>query len=249
VAAFVMHALRMSGRPLLDLTLFREPSFAPAGVLVLLVGAALFGSLILIPLYLQIGRGESVPATGLLTAPQGVGAALAMPFSGRRTDQTGGGPVTLVGLLIMTTGTIALTRLTAHTPYTVTSAILVVRGVGPCCSMMPSMAAAYLGVTRSGPPRDHGPQRAAACPRLDRHGPARGRPRGSGRGGDRLGTKRSFNLGCWTARRFLRPQHRVPDPRQHVFQPGRIGLLARSRLSGLPHRPPPASSAALIPGR
>jgi hypothetical protein len=76
----------------------------------------------------------------------------------------------------------------------------VVRGVGLGCSMMPSMAAAYLGVTRSGPPRDHGPQRAAACRRLDRHGPARGRPRGSDQGGDRLGTKRSFNLGCWTAR-------------------------------------------------
>ena len=148
-----MHALRMSGRPLLDLTLFREPSFAAATVLVLLVGAALLDPLILIPLYLQMDRGESVLATSLLTAPQGLGAALVMPISGRLTDQIGGGPVTLVGLLIMTTGTIALTRLTAHTPYTVTSAILAVRGVGLGCSMMPSMAAAYASLSRAAVPR------------------------------------------------------------------------------------------------
>ena len=153
LAAFVMHALRMSGPPLLDLTLFRDPSFAAAAVLVLLVGAALFGSLILIPLYLQIDRGQSVLATGLLTAPQGLGAALVMPISGRLTDRIGGGPVTLVGLLIMTAGTIGLTRLTAHTPYTVTSAILVVRGVGLGFSMMPSMAAAYASLSRAAVPR------------------------------------------------------------------------------------------------
>ena len=153
LAAFVIHALRMSGPPLLDLTLFRDPSFAAAAVLVLLVGAALFGSLILIPLYLQIDRGQSVLATGLLTAPQGLGAALVMPISGRLTDRIGGGPVTLVGLLIMTAGTIGLTRLTAHTPYSVTSAILVVRGVGLGFSMMPSMAAAYASLSRAAVPR------------------------------------------------------------------------------------------------
>ena len=75
-----------------------------------------------------------------------------MPISGRLTDQIGGGPVTLVGLLIMTTGTIALTRLTAHTPYTVTLD-LVVRGVGLGCSMMPSMAAAYASLSRAAVPR------------------------------------------------------------------------------------------------
>jgi hypothetical protein len=33
VFAFVVHALRMSGRPLLDLALFRDPSFAAAAAL------------------------------------------------------------------------------------------------------------------------------------------------------------------------------------------------------------------------
>jgi EmrB/QacA subfamily drug resistance transporter len=99
VVAFVIHALRTPGRPLLDLTLFREPSFAAASALVLLVGAALFGSLLLLPLYLQLDRGESTLATGLLLTPQGLGAALVMPLAGRLTDRIGGGPVTLLTVL------------------------------------------------------------------------------------------------------------------------------------------------------
>ncbi len=40
------------------------------------LGAALFGGMILLPLYWQDVRFESVVDTGLLTAPQGLGAAL-----------------------------------------------------------------------------------------------------------------------------------------------------------------------------
>ncbi len=153
VASFVWHSLHTKVRPLLDLALFRAPGFAAAAATVLLIGAALFGSLILLPLYFQVDRGEGTLATGLLLAPQGVGAALTMPISGRLTDRIGGGPVTLFGLFVMTGATIALTRLTAHTGYALTTAILVVRGIGLGCCMMPAMAAAYTTVSRQAIPR------------------------------------------------------------------------------------------------
>jgi EmrB/QacA subfamily drug resistance transporter len=153
VLAFVRHALRTSSRPLLDLSLFREVGFAAAAVTVLLIGAALFGSLLVLPLYLQVDRGQSTLATGLLLAPQGLGAALVMPISGRLTDRIGGGRVALFGLIVMSLATVGLTRLSAHTPFTATSAILVVRGVGLGCAMMPSMAAAYATVSRAAVPR------------------------------------------------------------------------------------------------
>jgi MFS family permease len=149
VAAFAWHALRLRGRrPLLDLRLFRSPGFAAASVSVLLIGAALFGALLVLPLYFQVDRGASTLATGLLLAPQGIGAALVTPISGRLTDRIGGGRVSLFGLLVMTAATIALTQLTAHTPYGVTSAILLVRGIGLGCGMMPATAAAYTTVSR-----------------------------------------------------------------------------------------------------
>ena len=65
--------------------------FSAAAATTFLVGAALFGAMILLPLYYQVDRGESALTAGLLMAPQGVGAALAMPLAGRLTDRVGGG--------------------------------------------------------------------------------------------------------------------------------------------------------------
>jgi hypothetical protein len=71
IAVFAAHALRVP-RPLLDLRLYRQPTFASASFAMYCLGAALFGSMILLPLYWQGIRHESVVNTGLLTAPQGV---------------------------------------------------------------------------------------------------------------------------------------------------------------------------------
>src|SRR5919201_3361770 len=77
VALFAWHAMRRGGTALRDVSLFARRGFATAAATNLLRGLALFGALILLPLYYQIVRGESPLATGLLLVPQGVGAALA----------------------------------------------------------------------------------------------------------------------------------------------------------------------------
>jgi EmrB/QacA subfamily drug resistance transporter len=153
VATFIWHALRPRIRPLLDLSLFRAPGFAASAVTVMLTGAALFGAMLLLPLYLQVDRGESTLSTGLLMAPQGLGAALVMPISGRLTDRVGGGPVVLFGMLVVTGATIWMTGWTAHTSFTLTSVNLFVRGIGFGCAFMPAMAAAYATVSRAAVPR------------------------------------------------------------------------------------------------
>jgi EmrB/QacA subfamily drug resistance transporter len=152
VAAFVRHALRCRGRPLLDMRLFAKPGFAAAGATVMFVGAALFGSLLVLPLYLQVVRGEPTLDTGLLLAPQGIGAALTMPISGRLTDSIGGGRVVLFGVTVMTISTALLTTLGAHTSYWVLAAMLVVRGIGLGSTLMPAMASGYSTVSREAVP-------------------------------------------------------------------------------------------------
>jgi EmrB/QacA subfamily drug resistance transporter len=152
VAAFTRHATRAS-RPLLDLSLFRAPGFAASAATVLLTGAALFGAMLLLPLYLQVARGESTLHTGLLMAPQGIGAAVVMPLSGRLTDRIGGGPIVLFGMLVITGATIAMTAWGAHTSYWTTSINLFVRGIGFGCAFMPAMAAAFATISRQEVPR------------------------------------------------------------------------------------------------
>jgi EmrB/QacA subfamily drug resistance transporter len=152
VALFVRHSMR-ADRPLIDVALFRVRTFSAAAATTFLVGAALFGAMIILPLYYQVARGESALTAGLLMAPQGLGASLAMPFAGRFTDRIGGGKVAFVGLVILTLGTIPFAFLTPDSSYGFLAALLVVRGIGIGGSMMPAMAAAYATLQHEAVPR------------------------------------------------------------------------------------------------
>src|SRR4051812_31234733 len=151
-AAFVVHALR-APRPLIDVRLFREPSFAAAAATTTLLGGALFGAMIILPLYYQVDRGESALTAGLLMAPQGLGAAMAMPLAGRLTDRVGGARVAVVGLIVLTLATVPYAFLSADSSYAVLAGLLVVRGVGLGSTMMPTMAAAYATLSSAQVPR------------------------------------------------------------------------------------------------
>jgi EmrB/QacA subfamily drug resistance transporter len=142
VALFAWHSLRVP-RPLIDLRLFRSRGFRAAAIATFLLGAALFGMLLVLPLYYQVDRGQSALDAGLLIAPQGLGAALMLPITGRLTDRLGGGPVTVVGISLVALATLPLAFVTDHTPYAVLGVVLFVRGMGLGSSIQPTVAAAY----------------------------------------------------------------------------------------------------------
>jgi EmrB/QacA subfamily drug resistance transporter len=148
IGVFILHALRTK-RPLLDLHLYRRATFASASIAMFCLGAALFGGMILMPLYWQQIRGESVVATGLLTAPMGIGMALVMPLVGRLTDRFGGGPLALFGVIVTTVATIAFGFIGAHTSISWLSAAMFVRGMGVGFAFMPAMAAAFASLEPS----------------------------------------------------------------------------------------------------
>ncbi len=142
VAAFVVRALKIDN-PLLDVRLYANKAFAAASVTMTALGAALFGAMVLMPLYFQLVRGEDAVHTGLLLAPQGIGAAIAMFLSGRVTERLGGGLTSLIGGTITIVATIPFVLIEADTSFVLISAAMIVRGFGIGMSMMPSMTAAY----------------------------------------------------------------------------------------------------------
>src|SRR3954470_5549698 len=151
VGAFVLHARR--DQALIDISLFRDRAFSAASGTVFIFGVSLFGAMLILPLYYQVVRGESALSAGLLLAPQGVGAAIAMPIAGRLTDRLGAGRVVPFGVVTACLGTAAYTQLTATTPYALLGVALWVRGIGLGMTMMPSMAAAYQTLERPAVPR------------------------------------------------------------------------------------------------
>ncbi len=156
IAAFAFHALRVKN-PLLDLNLYRRATFAAASGTMFLLGGALFGGLVLLPLYWQEVRGESVALTGLLTAPMGIGMVLVMPLAGRLTDRFGGGLLAVIGVSITTIATVPFALIGSHTSIAALTAAMIVRGVGVGLAFIPAMTAAYASLKRSELP-DAAPQ-------------------------------------------------------------------------------------------
>ena len=148
VATFIVHALR-TRFPLLDLRLYRRATFASASTTMFFLGAAVFGGTILLPLYLQEVRGESVLDTGLLTAPLGLGMVLVLPIIGRLTDRYGGGPLALFGIVVTTLATVPFGLVDAHTSLWSLSIAMVFRGIGVGFAFMPAMTAAFASLDRS----------------------------------------------------------------------------------------------------
>src|SRR5690349_1122316 len=82
MVGFVFHALRTE-HPLIDLHLFRNRQLTFAVLTAVFFAVAFFGSGLLLPSYLQQVQGKSTLVTGLLIAPQGLGAMLTMPIGGK----------------------------------------------------------------------------------------------------------------------------------------------------------------------
>ncbi len=141
VGLFVWHARVRGGTALIDLSLFARRGFAAAAAANFFLPVALFGSLILLPLYYQVVRQEDPPDVGLLLVPQGVGAALVMPIAGVLTDKVGARVIVSVGVVIATVGALAFTQIGADTSYVYLVAALLVLGLGAGSTIMPSMAA------------------------------------------------------------------------------------------------------------
>jgi EmrB/QacA subfamily drug resistance transporter len=153
LVGFIVHARRAGGQALIDLALFRDKAFAAASGTTLIFGVSLFGAMFILPLYYQVVRGQGALGAGLLLAPQGLGAACAMPAAGRMTDRLGAGRIVPFGVIIAVAGTAVFTQLSADTSFALLGISLFVRGIGLGLTMMPSMAAAYQTLDRPAVPR------------------------------------------------------------------------------------------------
>jgi EmrB/QacA subfamily drug resistance transporter len=147
LAVFVWHGLR-TPHALVDLRLYANRVFSASTITLMLMVISVFGGMILIPLYLQSVRGESAMSTGLLLAPQGLGAMIAMPIAGQLTDRTGVGRIVPFGLAVVAASFVGLTRLEGDTSYWTLGVYLFLMGVGMGFTMMPTFSGAMQTLRR-----------------------------------------------------------------------------------------------------
>ncbi|MGD9960649.1 DHA2 family efflux MFS transporter permease subunit [Nocardioides sp.] len=143
IASFVPWALRTANiHPLVDLRLFRDRNMTVAMLAMSLFAIAFFGASLLFPLYFQQVRLESPLQSGVLLAPQGVGAMVTMPIAGVLADRMGPGKIVMTGIATITAGMAMFTQISADTSYLYLLTSLFIMGLGMGSTMMPIMSAA-----------------------------------------------------------------------------------------------------------
>ena len=87
-------------RPILDLRIFKDTSFATGNIVMFLGFFAFFGSIVLLPMYLQGLMGYTALWAGLVLGPGGAVALLAMPVVGKLTERVDSRLILAVGMLL-----------------------------------------------------------------------------------------------------------------------------------------------------
>jgi EmrB/QacA subfamily drug resistance transporter len=146
VAAFVGWALRRRGAALVDVRLLRVRSVWSASTLLFLSSVALYGAMLLLPLFWQQLRGTDALGAGLLLIPQGLGTLACRPLAGRLIDRIGARWIALAGFGIVAVSTVpfALSPVQAADPLLLVA--LFVRGFGLGAITMPLMVVSYQGL-------------------------------------------------------------------------------------------------------
>jgi EmrB/QacA subfamily drug resistance transporter len=141
VAIFVVLESRQR-LPMLDLSLFRNATFAGANIAMMLVALAMFGVFFFNSLFIQRVMGYSPIKTGATFLPMTVLIVLLAPQTGRLTDRVGARWLIGGGMSLLSISLLLFARLDAGSGFWDLLPGLVAGGVGMSLTMTPATAAA-----------------------------------------------------------------------------------------------------------
>ena len=110
LVSFVLWEWRQE-HPVVEVRLFRDRNFAVANLMMLVMGMALYGSTVLLPLYLQVWLGYSAQDAGMVLSPGGVIVILLLPLVGRLLSKVDARYLIAFGFLVTSTALLHM----AHT--------------------------------------------------------------------------------------------------------------------------------------
>ena len=141
LAVFVVLELRQR-IPMLDLSLFRNPTFSGANATMGLVGVAMFGMFFFNSIFVQNVLGYSAIQTGASFLPMTVLIMLVAPLAGRTVDRIGPRWLMGAGMTLLTGSLLLFSTLDQNSSFWNILPGLLVGGIGMAITMAPTMAAA-----------------------------------------------------------------------------------------------------------
>lgn len=99
-----------SENPVVNLKLFRDRTFTSGSVVMFFVFLNLFGSIVLLPIYLQMMMGYTSFHAGLVLGPGGIATMFAMPIAGKLVNKVNPRRILAVGIMICALSTYMMSR-------------------------------------------------------------------------------------------------------------------------------------------
>ncbi len=144
---FAAYELRIAKDPVLDLRLFADKIFLFSSLMTWIVRAVIFGSFIILPIFLEQFRGDSAVLTGLALMPQGIGAGIGIMSGSRLYDRIGPRMLVILGMLALTISSAWLITANKDTDGWSLVPILLIRGIGFGWSNLPLQTVALSKIT------------------------------------------------------------------------------------------------------
>lgn len=148
IAAFVVWALRRADAALVDLRVLRHRATWSATALMFLMGASLYGAMLLLPLYWQELRGDDALGAGLLLISQGVGSLLSRTLAPQVMGWIGARATIILGFAIAGLATVPFAFADGGTSIVWLELVLLLRGFGLSLVLIPLMSLAFVGLAR-----------------------------------------------------------------------------------------------------
>jgi MFS transporter, DHA2 family, multidrug resistance protein len=145
LVAFVIWEWRQKN-PILELRLFRERTFATAILMMFILGFGLYGSTILLPLYLQQLMGYTSQLAGMVLSPGGFAIALMMPIVGTLVSKVQARWLIGVGFLITGFAFLAMSNINPNIDFHTAMVYRIQQSIGLAFLFVPITTIAYLGI-------------------------------------------------------------------------------------------------------
>ncbi|CAB4897826.1 MAG: DHA2 family efflux MFS transporter permease subunit [Actinobacteria bacterium] len=152
LATFIWHETRTE-EPLVPMSLFKNPIFTVSSAISFVVGLAMFGAIIFMPVFMQIVQGVTPTQAGMKMLPMMAGMAGASIIIGRLTSRLGRYKMfPIFGTASAAIGMLILSQIAVDTPYWHIALGLFILGMG----MGSTMQVLMLAVQNSVPMKDVG---------------------------------------------------------------------------------------------
>jgi len=137
-----------TAEPVVNLRVFKNLSFASGNIIQFCAFFVLFGSIVLIPLYLQQLMGYNAYLAGLALAPGGIATLIAMPTAGNLVSKINPRWILISGLLITAYSTHLMAQFNLSVDFNTVAWARVIMGLGMGLVFIPLVNMSLSGVKK-----------------------------------------------------------------------------------------------------